>query len=212
MKNIISIEGNIGSGKTTLFNLLRSRPALSNVVFIEEPVDLWEKLRDDITGESLLQRFYADPERYAFAFQTMAFFSRLALLAEAPTGCTVVTERSLLTDRDVFAKMLHNSGKIDSLCYKIYLHNLANFSDVAPSKIIYIKTDPVICADRIASRNRHGESNISIDYLIQCEEYHEAMIRNAPSEILVLDGNQDGALRIMLNDSLKSIENFILQQ
>jgi len=212
MKNIISIEGNIGSGKTTLFNLLRDRPALHNVFFIEEPVDIWEKIHDDITGESLLQRFYADPDRYAFAFQTMAFFSRLALLAKAPTGCTVVTERSLLTDRDVFAKMLHNSGKIDSLCYKIYLHNSASFSDVAPSKIIYIKTDPVVCEDRISIRNRNGESKISIDYLIQCEEYHEAMIRNSQSEILVLDGNQDGALRIMLHDALKSIENFILQQ
>jgi deoxyadenosine/deoxycytidine kinase len=203
--NIISIEGNIGSGKTTLFDLLRARPALINVVFIEEPVDLWDKIRDDITGESLLQRFYADPDQYAFAFQTMAFFSRLALLAEAPTGCTVVTERSLLTDRDVFAKMLHESGKIDSICYKIYLHNSASFMDVAPSKIIYVKTDPVVCEDRIARRNRHGESNIRIDYLIQCEEYHEAMIRNAQCEILVLDGNLDTH-----HDSLKSIENFIL--
>jgi deoxyadenosine/deoxycytidine kinase len=212
MNNIISIEGNIGSGKTTLFNLLRSSPVLHNVFFIEEPVDLWNKIFDDITGESILQRFYADPDRYAFAFQTMAFFSRLALLAEAPTGCTVVTERSLLTDRDVFAKMLHDNGNIDSLCYKIYLHNSASFSDVAPSKIIYIKTDPVVCEDRISIRNRNGESKISIDYLIKCEEYHEAMIRNAQSEILVLDGNQDGALRIMLHDALTSIENFILQQ
>jgi deoxyadenosine/deoxycytidine kinase len=101
--------------------------------------------------------------------------------------------------------MLHESGKIDSICYKIYLHNSASFMDVAPSKIIYVKTDPVVCEDRIARRNRHGESNIRIDYLIQCEEYHEAMIRNAQCEILVLDGNLDTH-----HDSLKSIENFIL--
>ena len=207
MNNIISIEGNIGSGKTTLFNLLRASPVLSNVFFIEEPVDLWNKIFDDITGESILQRFYADPDRYAFAFQTMAFFSRLALLAEAPAGCTVVTERSLLTDRDVFAKMLYDSRMIDSLCYKIYMHNSASFRDVAPSKIIYIKTDPVVCEERISIRNRNGESKISIDYLIKCEEYHEAMIRNAPSEILVLDGNQDTH-----HHELTSIENFILQQ
>lgn len=207
MNKIFSIEGNIGSGKTTLFNELRSRPALENIFFIEEPVDIWEKIIDDITGESLLQRFYADPDRYAFAFQTMAFWSRLALLEKAPTGCTVITERSLLTDRDVFAKMLYDSRMIDSLCYKIYMHNSASFRDVAPSKIIYIKTDPVVCEERISIRNRNGESKISIDYLIKCEEYHEAMIRNAPSEILVLDGNQDTH-----HHELTSIENFILQQ
>jgi thymidylate kinase len=103
--------------------------------------------------------------------------------------------------------MLYDSGKIDTLCYKIYLHNSVSFRDVAPSKIIYIKTDPVVCEDRISIRNRNGESKISIDYLIQCEQYHEAMIRNAPSEILVIDGNQDNH-----RDALTSIENFILQQ
>jgi deoxyadenosine/deoxycytidine kinase len=43
MRRVISIEGNISSGKTTLFDLLRNRPALHNVVFVEEPVGLWEK-------------------------------------------------------------------------------------------------------------------------------------------------------------------------
>lgn len=206
MRRIIAIEGNIGSGKSTLFDLLRSRPALSSVVFVEEPVGLWETIRDDTTGESLLQRFYADPERYAFAFQTMAFFSRLALLNKSPDGCILVTERSLLTDRDVFAKMLHDSGKIDDLCYKVYLHNSASFVDVAPNKIIYVKTEPLCCEERIVRRNRCGESDISIEYLRQCDEYHEAMVRNATSEVLELDGNRE-----ICRDALDIIEKFILE-
>ena len=206
MRHIISIEGNIGSGKTNLFNLLRNRPALSNVIFIEEPVGLWETIRDDTTGESLLQRFYTDPERYAFAFQTMAFFSRLALLNKAPTDCVVVTERSLLTDHDVFAKMLHDNGKIDDLCYKVYLHNSASFVDVVPSKLIYVKTDPLCCEERIVRRQRSGESDISIEYLHICDEYHEAMVRDATSEVLELDGNRE-----ICRDALDIIERFILQ-
>ena len=206
MPFLISIEGNIGSGKTNLFNLLRNRPALSNVIFIEEPVGLWETIRDDTTGESLLQRFYTDPERYAFAFQTMAFFSRLALLNKAPTDCVVVTERSLLTDHDVFAKMLHDNGKIDDLCYKVYLHNSASFVDVVPSKLIYVKTDPLCCEERIVRRQRSGESDISIEYLHICDEYHEAMVRDATSEVLELDGNRE-----ICRDALDIIERFILQ-
>jgi deoxyadenosine/deoxycytidine kinase len=204
MRHIISIEGNIGSGKTSLFNLLRNRPALSNVVFVEEPVGLWETIRDDTTGESLLQRFYTDPEHYAFAFQTMAFFSRLALLNKAPMDCVVVTERSLLTDHDVFAKMLHDNGKIDDLCYKVYLHNSASFVDVAPSKLIYLKTDPLCCEERIAERQRSGESDITIEYLRLCDVYHDAMVRDAASEVLQLDGNLE-----ICSDTLDIVEKFI---
>ena len=205
MRRIISIEGNIGSGKTNLFDLLRNRPALSSVFFVEEPVGLWETIRDETTGESILQRFYADPERYAFVFQTMAFFSRLAMLNKAPSDCIVVTERSLLTDRDVFAKMLHDSGKIDDLCYKVYLHNSASFVDVAPSKIIYVKTDPLVCEERIAGRQRSGEEDINIEYLQQCDEYHDAMVRKTTSEVLELDGNLE-----VCRDLLDIIERFIL--
>ena len=211
MRRVISIEGNIGSGKTTLFDLLRNRPALRDVVFVEEPVELWEKIRDDATGESLLQRFYADPERYAFAFQTMAFFSRLALLAKTPNDCVVVTERSLLTDRDVFAKMLHDSGKIDGLCYKIYLQissSTASFVDVAPSKMIYVKSDPLVCEERIVRRQRHGEGEINREYLRRCDEYHEAMVGYVfnTTEVLELDGNRD-----ISRDALDIVERFILE-
>jgi deoxyadenosine/deoxycytidine kinase len=206
MRHIISIEGNIGSGKTNLFNLLRNRPALSNVVFVEEPVGLWETIRDDTTGESLLHHFYTNPERYAFAFQTMAFFSRLALLNKAPSDCIVVTERSLLTDHDVFAKMLHDNGKIDNLCYKVYLHNSASFVDMAPSKLIYVKTDPLCCEERIARRQRSGESDINIEYLRLCDVYHDAMVRDATSEVLQLDGNLE-----ICSNVLDIIERFIIE-
>ena len=211
MRRVISIEGNIGSGKTTLFDLLRNRPALRDVIFMEEPVGLWEKIRDNATGESLLQKFYADPERYAFAFQTIAFFSRLALLAKTPNDCVVVTERSLLTDRDVFAKMLHDSGKIDGLCYKIYLQisrSTASFVDVAPSKMIYVKSDPLVCEERIVRRQRHGEGEIGREYLRRCDEYHEAMVGCVfnTTEVLELDGNRD-----ISRDALDIVERFILE-
>lgn len=199
MKRIISIEGNIGSGKTTLFQRLRERSSLRdcrNLVFVEEPVGLWESIRDPETGESLLQRFYRDPERYAFAFQTMAFFSRLALvtkaLAESPADSIVLTERSLLTDRDVFAKMLHDGKKIDDVSHQIYLHNSDNFmAGVSPDKIIYIKTDPAVCLERIAGRQRPGEGQIDLEYLTMCDGYHEKMMAPVADSTLTVDGNSD---------------------
>lgn len=95
---IVSIEGNIGSGKTTLLGhvkeALKRNP---NVIFLREPVDDWESIKDK-EGHTMLQKFYADQERYSFPFQMMAYISRLVLLKEAvkshPTA-TLVTERSL---------------------------------------------------------------------------------------------------------------------
>ena len=60
---IISIEGNIGSGKSTLLSNLRQHyENNSNVVFLKEPVDEWEKIKDE-NGETILKKFYADQEK-----------------------------------------------------------------------------------------------------------------------------------------------------
>ena len=95
---IISIEGNIGSGKSTLLgNLKKALANTPGVVFLKEPVDDWESIRDK-EGKTMLQKFYADQEKYSFSFQMMAYVSRLALLRETikenPTA-VIISERSL---------------------------------------------------------------------------------------------------------------------
>ena len=71
--NIVSIEGNIGSGKSTLLSNLREHyKNSSNVVFLKEPVDEWEKITDE-NGETILKKFYSDQEKYSFSFQMMAY-------------------------------------------------------------------------------------------------------------------------------------------
>ena len=79
---IVSIEGNIGSGKSTLLeNLKTIFKDNSNVLFLREPVDEWEKIKDK-DGNTMLQKFYANQEVYSFAFQMMAYISRLTILRE----------------------------------------------------------------------------------------------------------------------------------
>ena len=67
---IVSFEGNIGAGKTTLLNKLEKENTDPDIVFLREPVDEWEKI--SINGETMISKFYADPEEYSFAFQIMA--------------------------------------------------------------------------------------------------------------------------------------------
>jgi deoxyadenosine/deoxycytidine kinase len=199
-QTIITIEGNIGSGKTTLLSHLQERYANnSNVVFLKEPVDEWESIKDK-EGNTMLQKFYADQEKYSFPFQMMAYISRLALLKEAirlNPNETIITERSLYTDKYVFAKMLYDQEKIEDVNYQIYCKWFDSFSTECDiHKCIYVYTRPEICHERILKRSRTGEDNIPLEYLKSCDAYHNNMILDhLPisdiKNILILDGDLD---------------------
>ncbi len=219
MKNtIISLEGNIGSGKSTLLKFLEE--ALSqnkNIIFLKEPVDEWENIIDK-EGTTMLEKFYGDQEKYSFPFQMMAYISRLALMKktmEENENCIVITERSLSTDKYVFAKMLYESGKIEDVCYKIYKMWFDTFAkDYPVEKMIYIKTSPETCHERITKRSRTGEQQIPLDYLKKCDEYHEDMMDRMMTHgihQLELNGNVDIFENDYqkLNEWLKTIANFI---
>jgi len=218
---LISIEGNIGSGKSTLLsNLKEHYKNNSSVVFLKEPVDEWEQIKDK-DGLTMLQKFYADQEKYSFPFQMMAYISRLAILRKVVKenkNAVLITERSLYTDKLVFAKMLYEQGKIEDVNYQIYLHWFEEFaSDCPVNNIIYVKTSPEKCYERIHKRARQGEEVIPLAYLTSCDEYHNNFLSDNidPSKSiqcakLVLDGNNDiFKNKDILNDWISKIDKLI---
>ena len=211
---ILSIEGNIGSGKTTLMTNLREEYKNNpHVIFLKEPVDEWATIQD-ANGKTILEKFYENQETYSFAFQMMAYISRLNVLRQALKGLdpdikyTIITERSLNTDRYVFAKMLYETGKMEDVCYQIYLNWFDTFSQEFPvHKVVYVKTSPEICHGRISKRAREGEDCIPLEYLQSCDKYHEDMLDNNQSqqEKLILDGNVD------IYENANQIEDWLYQ-
>jgi deoxyadenosine/deoxycytidine kinase len=203
---IVSIEGNIGSGKTTLLENLRNYYCdNTTVLFLREPVDEWEKIKDK-EDNSILKKFYADQAKYSFAFQMMAYISRLKILRDAikyinsmydqdDTTYIIITERSLYTDKHVFAKMLYEQHKIEDVCYQIYLNWFDEFaSDFPIHNSVYVKTTPENCYHRVHKRSREGEELIPLDYLHNCHKYHEEFLDETTgikTSKLVLDGNVD---------------------
>lgn len=203
----ISIEGNIGSGKSTFVCYLKSLSWPTNVEFVPEPVDIWETIRDTSTGKSMLELFYGDQERNAFSFQMMAYISRLStiresirkVLARYPTPTpekpvVIISERCLETDANVFAKMLREDGKIRDVDYQIYRKWFDEFIRDLPKPILlYVRTDPEVCSKRIIRRLRRGEEGIPIEYLRKCHNYHDQWIhwgdRLVTTELLFLDGD-----------------------
>lgn len=196
MTYIFSIEGNIGSGKSTLVKeLQKSVPNIldKKVVYVQEPLNEWSKIKDK-KGETILEKFYADQHKYAFSFQMMAYISRLALLRnvvrENPDAI-IITERSVFTDREVFAKMLYDEGKIEDIDYQIYLKWFDEFIEEIPiTGLIYVTTTPEKSKQRVDLRARVGES-IPLPYLQRCHDYHESWIKNIKKQVCLFNGNVD---------------------
>ena len=192
---IISIEGNIGSGKSTLVKKLKAELSEEEYYFVDEPVETWQSIQDT-SGVNIINKFYGDQAKWAFSFQMMAYISRVSMLKRAireNPGKIIVTERCVDTDKEVFAKMLYDDGLIEEINYSIYNRWFEEFSsEITISGTVYVKTCPVVCSARVIERAREGET-IPLGYLQKCHHYHETWLSTLPKEntIFTLDGNID---------------------
>jgi deoxycitidine kinase/deoxyguanosine kinase len=194
---LVSIDGNIGSGKSTTWDMLKEAyKGRDDVHFVEEPVDSWHHIKD-ADGVPILTNFYKDKKAFAFRFQMMAYISRLALLrqtvrANAGRCRVIITERSVDTDRNIFAKMLYDSGDIAHDEYTIYNMWFDEFvRDLPVAGLVYIRADPETCMQRIHKRGREGET-IPLDYIQKCHDYHDEWINSdLTCKKLVIDANPE---------------------
>ena len=105
---------------------------------------------------TILERFYGNQKQYAFSFQMMAYISRLTNLQKAikeNPEAIIIVERSVFTDRYVFASMLHDEEKINEIEYQVYLKWFDHFiSELPQMSIIYVHTFPSVCYSRVKKR------------------------------------------------------------
>lgn len=181
---IISIEGNIGTGKSTILANLKIHMDYvmpnNKILFLKEPVDIWESIKDE-NGHTILEKFYKDQKRYAFTFQVMAYISRLSLLKRAikenPDCEIIIIERSLIADKNIFMQMLYDDGQVEMMEYEIYNRWYIEFiEEYRVNSIIYLDSSPEICSERINKRNRNGEEGIPMSYLKKCDDYHKSWL------------------------------------
>ncbi|XP_066423398.1 deoxyguanosine kinase, mitochondrial isoform X5 [Molothrus aeneus] len=216
----LALEGNIAVGKSTFLRLLAA--AFPRWHLVTEPVAQWRRVPGaagtaQVSGGSanLLQLMYQEPARWSFTFQSFSCLSRLKAVLEPPeeSGGTPGTappvrvfERSLFSDRYVFAKTLLEAGHLQPLEWAIYqdwhellLRHLAPHA--APHGFLYLRASPQTCLERLRRRARSEEGGVQLGYLEQLHGQHELWLvartteihceaaRRAP--VLVLDVEQD---------------------
>ena len=179
------VEGNIGSGKSTFLKKLSSEFKV-----VQEPVDEWSKIRND-NGKNILEEFYEDPQRNAYLFQSIAFRSRIRNITDLDES--VIVERSIYTDRMVFAEVCKEEGNINEIEWNDYtdwFDFIVKHIGFKPRGFIYLRAEPEKSYERINKRNRSGESNISLDYLRKLHVRHDKWLVNEDN-VLVLDVTED---------------------
>lgn len=196
---LISIEGDIGAGKTTLIEKLKKDNPTWH--FIDEPVSTWVNIKDK-DNKNLLEVFYEDKNRYSYTFQNCALLSRAINIKkridewmkdcetnpELKQHNVFITERCLETDYYVFAKMLYDDSCMNDIewtLYKMWYDYIKNQS-YPLSKIIYVNTPPDICMDRIKTRGRKGEECIPLEYLRSLDKYQSKWLSEEKERIPVL--------------------------
>jgi deoxyadenosine/deoxycytidine kinase len=167
-KRFIAIAGNIGAGKSTLTGLLSQRLG-------------WEPFYEAVSDNPYLADFYADMPRYAFHSQVFFLSRRLRhhrRLLDFPGS--VVQDRSVYEDAEIFAQALYRQGHIvlrDYQTYRELYEVLVRFLP-PPDLVVYLRAAVPTLLQRIALRGRSFEQNITADYLTDLNTLYESWMQN----------------------------------
>ena len=168
MKKFVAVAGNIGVGKSTLVEMLCVRMG-------------WEPFYEPVAENPYLADFYKDMDAWSFHSQIFFLTHRLRIhydLAQHPSS--VVQDRSVYEDAEIFAQNLYLQGHIEYRDYKTYreLYETTMQLLPPPDLVVYLRASVPTLLNRIAYRGRDYERTISADYLEGLNNLYETWIDN----------------------------------
>ncbi len=165
-KFFFCIAGNIGSGKSSLTQKLS---------------DLfgWKAYFESVDDNPYLPDFYADMKRWAFHLQVYFLSKRFQTHKEiVESSSSVIQDRSIYEDVEIFARNLHEIGKMDDRDYRNYRALFYTMTDYLqpPDLMIYLKCPISTLLRQIQRRGRSYEQTIPREYLEQLNRHYEKWI------------------------------------
>jgi deoxyadenosine/deoxycytidine kinase len=174
----IAVAGNIGAGKTTLTELLSKHYK-------------WIAHYEDVDENPYLNDFYEDMQRWSFNLQIYFLNSRFSQVLDIQkSGKTVIQDRTIYEDAEIFAPNLHSMGLMSTRDFKNYssLFQLMSKLVKSPDLLIYLRASVPTLVNQIQKRGREYENSIRLDYLKQLNERYEAWIhRYNAGKLLIID-------------------------
>jgi deoxyadenosine/deoxycytidine kinase len=168
MKKFVAVAGNIGVGKSTLVSMLCKHLG-------------WEPFYEPVTENPYLADFYADMKTWSFHSQVFFLTHRLrAHFQLAQRTGSVIQDRSLYEDAEVFARNLYLQGHITPRDYQTYreLYETASQFLPPPDLVVYLRASVPTLLARISHRGRDYERTITSEYLQSLNKLYEQWIEN----------------------------------
>lgn len=174
----IAIAGNIGSGKTTLTELLARHYK-------------FEAMFEDVDSNPYLHSFYEDMKRWSFNLQIYFLNSRFRQIVEIRRkGIKVIQDRTIYEDAHIFAPNLHDMGLMSSRDFETYIsifELMTSFIE-PPDLLVYLRAEVPTLVRQIQKRGREYENSIRLDYLKSLNERYEAWISEyTAGRLLIID-------------------------
>jgi len=174
----IAVAGNIGSGKTTLTELLAKHFK-------------WNAMYEDVEDNPYLNDFYKEMQRWSFNLQIYFLNSRFEQIAEIrESGKDVIQDRTIYEDAYIFAPNLHAMGLMTTRDFENYFALFRSMDKYiqAPDLLIYLRASVPTLVEQIQKRGREYEESIRLDYLNRLNERYEAWISTYDKgKLLIID-------------------------
>ena len=174
----VAVAGNIGAGKTTLTELLSKHYK-------------WIPQFEDVDNNPYLMDFYEEMPRWSFNLQIYFLNSRLKQLLEIQEGTeTVIQDRTIYEDANIFAPNLHDMGLMSQRDFDNYFAFFQTLKSMIqpPDLLIYLKASVPTLVGQIQKRGREYEENIKLDYLKKLNNLYDKWIdKYTEGKLLVID-------------------------
>lgn len=164
----VAVAGNIGAGKSSLTRLLAG-------------TFKWNPYFESVDDNPYLQDFYGDMKRWSFHLQMYFLANRFKSHKKMiESGMSVIQDRTIYEDAEIFAKNLYEIGKMDQRDYDNYVslfHVMMEYLK-PPDLLIYLRASVETLVRQIRQRGRGYEQSIPREYLEQLNRHYETWIGN----------------------------------
>lgn len=176
----IAVAGNIGSGKTTLVNMLSKHYG-------------WKPQFEAVVSNPYLDDYYKDIKRWSFNMEVFFLKERFRNLLEiSQSSDTIIQDRSIYEGVYVFMANNFRMGNLDERDYTTYMELFEQMTDVVkyPDLMIYLRSSVSHLVKNIQKRGRDYEQQIPLEYLENLNElYEEFIYKNYGGKVMTIDVN-----------------------
>ena len=208
---VVSIEGSIGVGKTTVIDALKQLfQDNERVAVLREPVDQWEE-------HGFLSAMYEN-KLEPCAFQHCVLMSLAGSLLQKlheRDYSLIITERSARGNYHIFGKANLEVDTIEHDLFKFTYDNvMTSFPPDMRHEFIHLKADTAVAKARMLARGREAESNVSDAYLEKINRLHDEWLTREAAVTTVYAGtmSKDAVLKEVKMQLSRTVADFLEPQ